>query len=577
MNEIVTRCRELPYFDEFETSTLNQLAKRGELLDLAGGRALFRQGEPSSSLYFLLSGRLVVVRSRTDADEVVGYVRAGEPVGEMSLLSKELHSASVFALRDSKILKIPYEEFDDLFDQKADFASALAMSIVSRSRHPTASFESASPRVFAVISSSPSIDLARICDRLARKIKKHDKKVLVLTEDDHPKSTYEFERLEREYDVLLLTTKVTDTDWYRFVLRHTDRFFVLARQDSKPPRPFPLTTTDAAAARKFRLVDLVMLHEGQDAKSTSEWAFALDANRIFQCNDEDDFNRLARAISGRTVALVLSGGGARAYAHIGSVRALRERGIPIDFTCGASMGSIIAACVAMGWEDDEIEERIRDAFVKSNPLGDHVFPVVALTRGRLVEERLKRHFGDKKIENLELPFFCVSSELTQGVMRVHRRGVLRDALRASISLPGILPPIVDGEDLLVDGAVVNNFPTDVMENLHRGVTIGVDVARAGTISVDAYRNPPNFFQWIRRHGIRSAPPIVALLMRSATARHESTHIQHPADMLVTPSVGGVELRDWKKFDVAVKSGYESTLEAIGANNQLGIYGIIQNN
>jgi len=202
---------------------------------------------------------------------------------------------------------------------------------------------------------------------------------------------------------------------------------------------------------------------------------------------------------------------------------------------------------------------------------------VALTRGRLVEERLKRHFGDKKIENLELPFFCVSSELTQGVMRVHRRGVLRDALRASISLPGILPPIVDGEDLLVDGAVVNNFPTDVMENLHRGVTIGVDVARAGTISVDAYRNPPNFFQWIRRHGIRSAPPIVALLMRSATARHESTHIQHPADMLVTPSVGGVELRDWKKFDVAVKSGYESTLEAIGANNQLGIYGIIQNN
>lgn len=511
------------------------------------------------------------MRARPGSDEVIGYIRAGEPVGEMSLLSQEPHSASVFALRDSTILELPYKEFDRLFDEKADFASALAMSVVSRSRNPNASFEAASPRVFALISTSPSIDLDGFARRLAGQVERYGKSVRVISKADAPDSTFEFEKLERSNDVILLTTKVGDSDWYRFVLRHTDRFFVLARRDSKPPRPFPLTTSDAAAARKFRLVDLVVLQEGQDAHAVSDWVSAIDANRIFQCNADLDFERLARAISGRTVALVLSGGGARAYAHIGAVKALRENNIPIDFVSGASMGGIIAACVAMGWSDKEICERIMDAFVKSNPLGDHVFPIVALTRGRIVENRLKTHFGEVKIEDLQIPFFCVSSELTEGVMRIHRRGLLRDALRASISLPGILPPIVDGDDLLVDGAVVNNFPTDVMENLHRGVTIGVDVARSGTISVNAYRDPPNFFQWVRRHGLRSAPPIVALLMRAATARHEATHTQHPADMLITPAVSGVELRDWKKFDQAVESGYRSTLNAIAENSQISAF------
>ena len=568
MNPIVKRCRELPYFDEFELATLKQMASRGEALDLQGGRALFRQGDPSTSLYFLLSGRLAVVRTTADGDEVVGYIRAGEPVGEMSLLTQEKHSASVFALRDSRILALSYGEFDQLFDEKADFASALAMSIVQRSRHPTASFEASSPRVFALIGSSPSIDLAGQAKKLASRISRYGKSVRILSENDQPDDAYEFEKLEGEHDILILTTEVSDTEWYRFVLRHTDRFFVFVRRDSRPPRPFPLTTKEAAAARKFRLVDLVMLQEGQDASSTAEWVGALDANRIFHCHESRDFDRLARAIVGKTVALVLSGGGARAYAHIGALKALRSKKIPIDFVCGASMGGIVAACVAMGWDDTEVSQRITDAFVDSNPLGDHILPVVALTRGRLVEERLKRHFGDTLIEDLKIPFFCVSSELTEGVMRVHRRGRLRNALRASISLPGILPPIVDGDDLLVDGAVINNFPTDVMESLHRGVTIGVDVARSGTISVDAYRDPPNFFQWVRRHGIKSAPPIVALLMRSATARRELSLIQHPADMLVTPSVKGVELRDWKKFDIAVEDGYRSMLESIEANPEL---------
>jgi NTE family protein len=216
----------------------------------------------------------------------------------------------------------------------------------------------------------------------------------------------------------------------------------------------------------------------------------------------------------------------------------------------------------MGWDDEEIEARVRDAFVSSNPLGDHVMPVVALTRGQRVEERLKRHFGDMLIEDLETPFFCTSSEMTRGVTRVHRRGLLRQALRASISLPGILPPVVAEGELLVDGAVMNNFPTDLMNSLHRGVTIGIDVAREGTISPHLFEDPPGFLSWVWRHGFRSAPPIVSLLMRAATSRQEPRPKDSPADILVMPPVAGVQLRDWKSYDLAVIDGYAATLGAL---------------
>jgi NTE family protein len=267
-------------------------------------------------------------------------------------------------------------------------------------------------------------------------------------------------------------------------------------------------------------------------------------------------------MAGASIGLVLSGGGARAYAHIGAVRALRERGVPIDFVGGTSMGAIVAACVAMGWSDTEIERRIRDGFVASNPLGDHILPVVALTRGARVQERLNRHFGDVMIEDLEIPFFCVSSDLAAGAPRVHRRGRLVDALRASISLPGILPPVVDGDALLVDGAVMNNFPIDLMAGFHRGLTIGVDVAVAERVEPSLFVDPPGFVDWVIANGLRSAPPIVTLLMRAATVRQSVRPAGRPADILIEPKVVGVDLRDWRKYETAVADGYRETIVAL---------------
>ncbi len=558
MQSLANRCRDLRSFDVFDEASLQLLLDRSRWFSLTGGLALFHQGDPPDAVYFILSGRLIIVRKDEFGDEVVGYVRAGEPVGEMSLLAKEPRSASAYALRDTELLAVDPAEAAWLLDNCADFSHALANSIVARARNPTSSFVRARPRVFALIGTSPSIEIESKARELAQIIERYGKSATVIERPGQFREG-EFEEIESGHDVILLTARVGDSFDYRFALRHADRFFIFARQDARPPRPFPLSVTDDSPAKKFRLVDIVMLHEGVKSGSVADWVDAVDAHRTFHMTGARTTERLARAIAGLSVGVVMSGGGARAYAHIGAVKALREREVPIDFLGGASMGAVIAACVAMGWSDDEIEMRVRDAFVLSNPLGDHVMPVVAMTRGQRVEERLKRHFGDTLIENMEIPFFCTSSEMTRGVTRIHRRGLLRDALRASISLPGILPPVVVDGDLLVDGAIMNNFPTDLMNSFHRGVTIGIDVAREGTISTEPFKDPPGFLSWVWRHGFRSAPPIVSLLMRAATSRQELRHKESPADIIIAPPVGGVQLRDWKSYDVAVIDGYASTL------------------
>jgi NTE family protein len=207
--------------------------------------------------------------------------------------------------------------------------------------------------------------------------------------------------------------------------------------------------------------------------------------------------------------------------------------------------------------------RIRKAFVDSNPLGDYVLPVVGLVRGRRVEDRLRENFGEVLIEDLTAPFFAVSTNLVAGEIRVHRAGLLRNALRASISLPGILPPVLDGPHaLLVDGAVLKNFPVDVLKDMHRGPIIGVDVARRDSIDTEDFRDPPGFFGWVAAHGFQTAPPIASLLMRAATLAVDPWEGRSGADLLIAPEMTDMDMRDWKRFDSAVAAGYEAAVAAL---------------
>ncbi len=346
-----------------------------------------------------------------------------------------------------------------------------------------------------------------------------------------------------------------------------DRLFRVGRGDRKPPA-VPPNGAFAAPLQAQQLVDLILL-QPPDIKRPSgseDWMDGAQPARLFHIRrgDLSDIQRLARVLTGQSVGVVLSGGGARAYAHVGAMRALRERKVPIDFLCGVSMGGIVAAGVAMGWEDEELDHRIRTAFVDSSPLDDIALPILAMTRGHKVSERLIEHFGQAEIADLWRPFFCLSANLTTGAYHIHRRGLVWKALRASVALPGVMPPATDGENVLVDGAVLKNFPADVMRAAQLGPIVGVDVTGDRNITADDVARPESAWRWIRSGQWRRGPPIVSLLMRAATVSsgRDLAAARQATDVLIQPATGRIEIRDWSAYAPAVAAGYRATIEAL---------------
>ncbi len=549
-------------------SALKAAVKQVEWFSVPGGLALFHPGEAADSIYFLRSGVLGVFNIGVDGKpEFVGHIRAGEPVGEMAFLGGAPHTASVFAMRDSEIIRLPRAGFEKLIKRHPTLMRSLAQMMVTRMRlsRRDAFGAGSEPKVFALLATSPTINCKHIAEQLAEALGQLGRSSVIVGPEAEDSPSEWFDQLERSHDVVFIHAPVADTHWFRLCLRQADRLWILGRPDARPSEP--LLPPDRSPARMFRLVDVILLHNPGErtVSDASDWKRAANAERVFHWHhaNKQDIARIARTAAGRSVGLVLSGGGARCYAHIGAIHALNEAGITIDFAGGTSMGAIIAAGLALGWDDDTMETNIREAFVHSNPLNDYTLPVVALTKGHKVNRRLERFFGDTKIENLNIPYFCISSNLVDGCATVHREGLLRDALRASIALPGILPPLIMNGGVHVDGAVMNNFPVNVMAHLHRGMTIGVDVARQKGINAEDFINPPGFFRWALQHGLQEAPPIASLLMRTATISHGSNEASRQnVDILVLPDVSGVELRDWKAYDTAVEAGYRSMVATL---------------
>jgi NTE family protein len=545
-------------------------SERATWFSLPGGASLYEAGEEADQFYLLRAGRLGAFRSAEGHEtQFLGVIRPGEPAGEMALIAGAPHSASVVALRDSEVLSLSRDEFFGAVETDPGVMTELARLMILRNRQSASGAVMGEPSVFGFIGLAPSVRVRPLVAEIAGRIGRLGYRATIVGAEALLAPTEWFSNVERDHDFVLYVAEAEELSWKALVGRQGDRLFRIAHGADTPPPALPEAVAVAAdPLQAQQLVDLILLHPpDRTAPSGSElWADTMRPARLFHMRQGNvgDIERMARVITGQSVGLVLSGGAARAYAHIGAIRALHERGVPIDFLGGVSMGAIIAAGIGMGWDDPELEARIHKAFVETSPLDDIAFPMIAMTRGEKVRERLTEHFGDRMIADLWLPFFCISANLTTGAYQLHRSGLVREALRASISLPGVLPPVTSGKDVLVDGAVVKNYPADVMRAIQLGPIVGVDVGRGRSIEASDVDPPPTLWRWLLSGEWRRGPPIVSVLMRSATVRAgPELALAHAAtDVLVMPNVDDIEIRDWKAFEPAVEAGYIATLEAL---------------
>jgi predicted acylesterase/phospholipase RssA len=374
------------------------------------------------------------------------------------------------------------------------------------------------------------------------------------------------EEAETAHDYVVFEADGDRTRWTRRSVTLADRIVVVmssAPDHDELLRAEKIFTAGPRRARVERWLALVQSASTERPSGTAQWVDRLGADRVVHVREggDADVRRLARLVSGNATALVLGGGGARGFAHLGVWQALEELGVPVDVIAGASIGAPLGAGMALQIPAREMTALAAGLF---HGLLDYTVPVVSLIKGERVTRNIASQLGDLDILDLWLPFLCVSTNLTWSRVQVHDRGPLATAVRASVALPGILPPVPYDGDLLVDGGVLNNLPCDVVSATRMvATTIAVDLSPpVGPRAKDDFGLSVSGWKALRSRVVPGSSPypgLMPVLMRSmitASVRDRDRVLaEGRVDCYLDLHLGGVNLLDFERVEEVAQRGY----------------------
>ncbi len=445
-----------------------------EWVDLEAGAMLFAEGDHSDAGYLVVSGRLAVSQGGVH----LGEVGRGEIVGELGLIERAPRSATVAALRDTTLARFDVDAFRTLTAAHPTLMLQLARTILARIGRPNATTDRA--RSIAVSVVAP-VDARAFVTSVASEIARHGTTQLLWAAGvdaalgrpgiadsgnaaSAPALLEYIHRAETTHDYLVLETDRGDSRWTRRALSLADRMVVVLPANPGEEELRLAREVLAAVPPRSRVERwLALVHRSDTVRPSGTVAIAdrLGVDRTVHVREQStaDLDRLARLVTGNATGLVLGGGGARGFAHLGVWQALTELGIQVDAVGGASIGAPLGAGIALQIAPAELVPIVAEQF---HDLLDYTIPVVSLVKGARITRSIAKMFAGLDVRDLWLQFFCVSTNLTRSRVEVHDRGDLATAIRASVAIPGILPPVPLDGDLLVDGGVLNNLPCDVM-------------------------------------------------------------------------------------------------------------------
>ena len=591
-------------FGEFNPEMLERLIPRLEWVELSGGESLFGQGDMAEDLYFVLSGRLRAHAVNAEGErKLLGEIMRGETVGEMAVIANEARSASVTAIRDSVLVRLTRTVFEDTLRAYPNVAmniTRLVIDRLKRSSHAGARAERPVNLCIAPITRGVFAD--DFAGQLVKRLSLLGKTMLIssevvnqdndLTVAQATKATKEryhiltewLDEQESQNDFLVFLADPYASEWTKRCVRHADEVLLLA-DAAQAPQISPIEAealgdiNDIAGARQR----LVLLHPA-DAKlprNTAKWLARrpVHGHLHLRRHHEADLARLTRILTGRANGLVFSGGGARGFAHLGIYKAMCEAGIPVDYVGGTSIGSVMGAYAAFDLTPEQMIANARKAFAE-NPTSDfNLMPLVSLIGGKklrsVIDGAVESSVGfQPDIEDTWKTYYCIASNFSTASEHVAWRGPLSKLIRASVSIPGALPPVMHEGDMLLDGGTFNNFPVDVMARSENGLgaanIIGVDLLKdkhrkqdfdevpgAMTLLRDRMRSYRD-----RRYKLPS--PVATLLQFSIlTSVAKGKEAREMTDLYFNPDLGRVGMIEWRAFDRIVQIGYDHAKEVIG--------------
>lgn len=572
--------------EALEAPVLDKLLASIQLLQLNVGDCLYRQGDPGNSMHIVLTGRLrVEVRQEQGPAQVLAHPQPGEIVGEMAWLIKAPRAATVHAVRDTTLGVLQHEHLDQLLGEHPEIFARIARMIISRlsgsqSRRHSHLGQRPGVRTVMLVPLHTAIACGDFAQGLRQALLRFGSVLQLdsgtaaarLHRAQYAEAHYGrlLDECERNYDYLILEADSQPSPWTRRCYGYADRILLIADAASPPELTRLERWLFDEQARlhdtAYAEIELVLLHRDTELpRHTRQWLSPRPVrhHHHLRRNDKADLGRLARALSGNSISLVLAGGGARGFAHLGVIRALHEAGIPIDSVGGASFGALAATGLARALCDEEIIEEQRNAFTYDDPLGDYTLPLISLVRGQRLEKVLQKYLP-MDIEDLWLPFFAVSSDLTTNRCHIHDRGPLWRAIRASVSLPAILPPALEDGHLLIDGGVLNNLPIDIMRERSQGHLIAVDLAAGDDYRFKGERLPgaldylkDQLLPAVPSNDRPLTPTLSQVIMRLTTlaSRRELENIHQLADLYLNPRLDAYDFMDWDKLREIAELGY----------------------
>lgn len=584
----------LRLFGDISNALMDSLLEQTEIRHYRSGQVLFEEGDSPDGLYIAISGKLIVETSNHDGQAIItAEVHAPDTVGELALLADTNRNETVTAARESTLALLSRAAFDHIVLPRAQLLLQLSRLVVNRhSAKARVAVEQTADRNFVIVPLDAKLPLRRFVHLLKNSMSELDSSLSIDSRsfdtlygrtgasqtgfDDvfNPAVAEWLDDKENRFESLMYVADKTWTPWTRRCVNRADRILLLA--NAGPDNDTSIREMEHQLHEMFSQsrirprIDLVLLHgsETKHPSGTSKWLDIRDLDAFYhvRMNDKLHFGRLARRMRNCARGIVFSGGGARGYVHLGVHKLIEEQNIEIDYIGGSSMGGLLGAAMAMGHSYDGIKV-LSSTFASKRALYDYTLPLASLMTSAKLTRFCKQVYKSARIEDLWTPYFCVSSNLADGREVIHDRGPLWKVVRSTISLPGIFSPVpMSNGDLLIDGAVLNSFPVDVMLDRlgGKGNIIGVNVSRipeqfnyydfgtslSGWQVLFSRLNP--FVETIR------IPRMVETLLRSTDIKsiERLNNARNSLQVLVEPNVRSIALMDFKSYKKISDLGYE---------------------
>jgi len=483
---------------------------------LSAGEAAYVQGEEATSMFVLISGRVRLLRRDRDDDRggdgSKGGYRArpneergrGETIGEAPLLAGGRYPSTAMCLRDSELVRMSRGALTLVCARNPTAASRL-LEAMARKLHATLKGTPARPDLVTVALVPARVEdesaVATLAGDLRRALEVFGPTLWL----DEPSARDEFRdgtvarlgakfyrskltgwmaQQEENHRFIVLQADARASPWSQVCVSQADKILVVARASARDPAPNASERRLLWRRRRGATAELVLVHApGEAPERSRRWRDCRPEavrHHPLRLGCGEDAKRLARHVAGRSVGVILTGGGGHGLAHLGALRALEDVGVPIDCVGGTSQGALMAALYARHASTTHMLPRVKELVrAMSSPrhlLTDLTLPVLSIFSGKGVDRMLRAALGEVEIEDLWLPFFCCSTNLSRGRLSTHVAGSVRRYVRASMTVLGLLPPVWDDGDFLVDGGYLNSIPADVMrEHMGAETVIVVDV------------------------------------------------------------------------------------------------------